>query len=288
VAALINISPDHLDRHGGEAGYIRAKRRIFADLGPGARAVIGVDDAPTEQICTEISANGLAARGVRIEPVSVGKTLGHGHYVLNGVLYEAGALHTSRIADLGPVASLRGRHNWQNAAIACACAAPFVADRNALAEGLVTFAGLAHRMELVAERKGVRFINDSKATNADAAARALACFERIYWIAGGRAKEGGIASLEPFFPRIARAYLIGEAAPDFAAALKGKVAAEPCGDMATAVAAAARDAAADPAGGAVVLLSPACASFDQYRDFAARGDDFRDCVAALGRVRGAA
>lgn len=288
VAALINISPDHLDRHGGEAGYIAAKRRIFADLGRGARAVIGVDDLPTERICTEISANGLAARGVRVEPVSVGKALGHGVYVLNGVLYEAGMLHTNRIADLGTVPSLRGRHNWQNAAIACACAAPFVPDRNMLAEGLVTFAGLAHRMELVAERDGVRFINDSKATNSDAAARALACFERIYWIAGGRAKEGGIAGLAPFFPRIVKAWLIGEAAPAFAAELKGKVEAEISGDMAAAVAAAARAAAADAQGGAAVLLSPACASFDQYRDFVARGEHFRECVAALDTVRGAA
>lgn len=288
AAALLNVSPDHLERHGGEAGYIAAKRRIFADLTKGARAVIGVDDAYTEQLCTEVTGNGLTARGVDIEPVSVGKALGHGIYVLDGVLYEAGPVRTRKIADLTEAPALPGRHNWQNAAAAFACAVPFVTDRDALARGLRTFAGLAHRMETVAVRGGVRFVNDSKATNAEAAARALACFERIYWIAGGRAKEGGIASLEPFLPRIAKAYLIGEAAGTFAGELKGRIKAQRCGDMVKAVAAAARDAAADKSGKAVVLLSPACASFDQYQDFEARGEDFRACVAELGRVRGAA
>lgn len=288
VAAILNISADHLDRHGGEQGYVAAKRRIFRDLSRGASAVIGVDDAHTEQICTDISGNGLAARGVRIEPVSVGKTLGHGVCVLGGVLYEAGPAHTSRIADLNCAPALPGGHNWQNAAAAYACAAPFVHDREMLARGFAGFPGLAHRMELVATREGVRFINDSKATNAEAAARALACHDRIYWIAGGRAKDGGIAALEPFFSRIAKAYLIGEAAEAFAAALDGKVETEHCGKMEKAVTAAARAAAADGQDNAVVLLSPACSSFDQYRDFTERGDHFKECVAGLGRVRGAA
>ncbi len=152
-------------------------------------------------------------------------------------------------------------------------------------EGLATFRGLRHRMEEVGRRGRVIFVNDSKATNADAAAKALASFDRIYWIAGGRAKEGGIESLAGFFPRIAKAYLIGEAADNFAATLGPSVAFEQSGTLAAAVEAAARDAALDESPEPVVLLSPACASYDQFQNFERRGDAFRSAALSLDGVR---
>ncbi|HUO98907.1 MAG TPA: hypothetical protein VMU01_09570, partial [Rhizomicrobium sp.] len=160
---------------------------------------------------------------------------------------------------------------------------PYVKDPHAIAEAICSFPGLAHRIEDVGRIGKVRFINDSKATNADAAERALVCFTDIYWIAGGRPKAGGIVPLEPHFPRIRKAYLIGEAAQDFAATLSGKVESEFCGTLEAAVAAAAADAAASDSRAPVVLLSPACASFDQFKDFEQRGEAFREFVAKLRR-----
>jgi UDP-N-acetylmuramoylalanine--D-glutamate ligase len=214
-----------------------------------------------------------------VVPVSVGKALSHGVSVIDGVLYDGLSTPAAEVVDLKQARALPGTHNWQNAASAYAACRALNCDPQTLVKGIMSFPGLAHRMEEVGRLGRVRFINDSKATNADAAAKALACFENIYWIAGGRPKEGGIASLAPFFPRIARAYLIGEAAPAFAATLEGRVASQMAGNLASAVTAAARDAGAD--GEAVVLLSPACASFDQFRDFEERGERFRALVASL-------
>jgi UDP-N-acetylmuramoylalanine--D-glutamate ligase len=183
--------------------------------------------------------------------------------------------------DLRPVPSLPGRHNWQNAAAAFAACRALDLDRATIAAGIGSFPGLAHRQELIRTIGRVRFVNDSKATNADAAAKALGCYEHIHWIVGGRAKAGGIDSLTGFFPRIARAYLIGEAAPAFARTLEGRVPVMSCGDLATATREAAAAAAADPGPASVVLLSPACASFDQFPDFEVRGDAFRHVVAGL-------
>ena len=192
----------------------------------------------------------------------------------------------TEIADLSGIGALRGEHNAQNAVAAVAAALAVGLDPAQIAEGLESFPGLVHRMEEIGRRGKVLFVNDSKATNADAAARALASFETVYWIAGGRAKSGGIAPLKGLFPRVRRAFLIGEAAEDFAMTLGNQVPHELSGDLATAVAAAAEAAANDTSNAAepVVLLAPACASFDQFADFEARGDAFRRLVADIDGV----
>jgi UDP-N-acetylmuramoylalanine--D-glutamate ligase len=179
--------------------------------------------------------------------------------------------------DLRKAAHLPGAHNWQNAALAYAATRDLVQDRPAIADAIASFPGLPHRIEEVGRIGKVRFINDSKATNADAAERALKCFSDIYWIAGGLPKEGGIDSLRSLFPRVRHAYLIGEAANDFARTLAGTPV-ELCERLENAVAAAAHDAQASDAAAPVVLLSPACASFDQFRDYEQRGDVFRALV----------
>jgi UDP-N-acetylmuramoylalanine--D-glutamate ligase len=187
----------------------------------------------------------------------------------------------SAIADLNGIGALRGLHNAQSAACAAAAALALGLPPAAIQAGLRSFPGLAHRMEEVGRRGAVLFVNDSKATNADSTAQALACFDDIFWIAGGRAKTGGIESLRDFFPRIRKAYLIGEAAEEFAATFGGAVPHEIASTLDKALDAAARDAETAPAREPVVLLSPACASFDQYRNFEARGDAFRALVHEL-------
>ncbi len=284
VTVILNISPDHLERHGTMENYVAAKRRILANQGKGDTAVIGVDDAWGQQICTEIT----AANRRTIVPVSASKAMGRGVYVLNGLLYDATAERAQEVADLNRARSLPGRHNWQNAAAAYAAAKGLGIDPQEAAEHLLTFPGLAHRMETVATLGRVRFVNDSKATNADAARQALSSYPKSYWIAGGRAKTDGIAPLEDLFPRVAKAYLIGEASADFAKTLQGKAPAIECGTLDVAVAQAYADAA-KAGGDTIVLLSPACASFDQYPDFEVRGEAFRAAVQRLAHAaKGAA
>jgi UDP-N-acetylmuramoylalanine--D-glutamate ligase len=203
-----------------------------------------------------------------------------GVYAIDGQLFDASENGARRVLDLRGAPALPGAHNWQNAAAAYAAGRALGLDANTIADGLRLYPGLAHRQELVGLIEGVRFVNDSKATNADAAAKALACYESIYWIAGGRPKEGGLAGLESFYPRIRHAFLIGEAAGDFAATLAGKVPATICGTLANAVGAAHEMARRDRRPGAVVLLSPACASFDQFANFEERGEAFRRLVMA--------
>jgi UDP-N-acetylmuramoylalanine--D-glutamate ligase len=268
IGVLSNITPDHLDRHGTLEAYASVKARLVERA---ASAVIGIDDAQTSSIFTRLSGAGKSAL-----PVSVGKVLGRGVFVLDGVLYDSQGGRANRIADLKDAAHLPGSHNWQNAALAYAATKPYARDARAVASALMDFPGLAHRIEDVGRIGRVRFVNDSKATNADAAERALVCFEDIYWIAGGRPKDGGIESLARHFPRIRKAYLIGEAAKDFAATLEGHVPYEISGTLENAVASASADAQAG-----VVLLSPACASFDQFRDFEHRGEAFRTAVSKL-------
>jgi UDP-N-acetylmuramoylalanine--D-glutamate ligase len=284
VTVILNLSPDHLERHGSMEGYVTAKRRILANQGKGDTAVIGVDDMWGQQICTEIT----AANRRTIVPISGNKAMGRGIYVLNGLLYDATGERAQEVADLNRARSLPGRHNWQNAAAAYAAAKGLGIPAEEAAEHLLTFPGLAHRMETVATLGRVRFVNDSKATNADAARQALSSYPKSYWIAGGQAKTGGIAPLEDLFPRVAKAYLIGEAGPAFAQTLEGKAPAVQAGVMDAAVAQAYADAAA--AGqDAIVLLSPACASFDQYADFEERGEAFRSAVQRLAHAaKGAA
>jgi UDP-N-acetylmuramoylalanine--D-glutamate ligase len=276
VAILLNMSPDHLDRHGGMDGYVDAKRRVFLNQGKGDTAVIGVDDPWCSRICTEL----VAANRRTIRPISAAKSLGRGVYALQGVLYDATGERVAEVADLTRSRALPGRHNWQNAAAAYAAALALGVSPLEAADALMSFPGLAHRMEDVGRIAGVRFVNDSKATNADAARQAMSAIPRFYWIAGGVPKAGGIEPLRDLFPRIEKAYLVGEAAPAFAKTLEGAADYALCGDIEAATAAAFRDAAAK-GGEAVVLLSPACASFDQFPDFEVRGDAFRAAVQAL-------
>jgi UDP-N-acetylmuramoylalanine--D-glutamate ligase len=277
VAVLLNITPDHLDRHGGMDGYAAAKELIFARQREGQCAVIGIDD----EIC-----RGIAQRlqsGERQRVITISAEAAADVFVAEGHLIDDIARERRAVLDLRTVERLPGRHNWQNAAAAYATVRALGLGAEAAVAGIRSFAGLAHRQELIATIDGVRYVNDSKATNADATANVLACYDAIFWIAGGIAKDGGIAALAPFFPRIRRAFLIGEAAPAFAATLEGRVAHEHCGTLDAAVAAA--HAAARGAKGAAVLLSPACASFDQFADFEARGERFRALVLALPGAR---
>ena len=280
AAALLNITPDHLDRHGSLANYAGIKSAIFAGLGPDATAIIGVDDAPSRAIADNLKGPYAVKR------IGVGHKVETGVFVGDGILHEMeGGRELARL-DLSGIGSLRGAHNWQNAAVAYALARAQGLAPAAIADGLKSFAGLSHRMEQVARRGKVLFVNDSKATNADAAGKALASFTDIYWIIGGRPKEGGLGGLEPFYPRIVRAYLIGEAAEDFARQLGNDVDHVHCGTLARAVEAAANDASRSAAKEPVVLLSPACASYDQFDNFAKRGDAFRDLVMGLDGAEG--
>jgi UDP-N-acetylmuramoylalanine--D-glutamate ligase len=272
VAILLNLSPDHLDRHGTFDHYAAVKARLFDHQNEGDVAVIGCDDAASRKLAENYAGK------ARLVPIAGGLALDDGVFVEQAKLYEVHDGKPVLIGDLAGLKGLRGVHNWQNAAAAFAAARAFSLTPEAIMAGFASFAGLAHRMEQVADKNGIMVVNDSKATNVDAAARALASFENIYWIAGGRAKEGGIAALEPYFDRMVKAYLIGEAADKFAAALSGRVACEKTGTVEKAVAAALADAWRDDKPDAVILFSPACASFDQYRNFELRGEAFKSAV----------
>ena len=276
VGILINLSEDHLDRHGTMENYAAVKEHLVNGVPDDGSAIVGVDDAWCEKIAAR-----LAQAGKRVVQISVRRKLNYGLYVERGRILHARGGQSALIAELGGVGSLRGLHNAQNAACATAAALALGLEPTAIQAGLRSFPGLAHRMEEVGRRGPVLFVNDSKATNADSAAQALACFHDIFWIAGGQPKTGGIESLRPFFPRIRKAYLIGEAADQFAATLADTVPHEVAGTLDEALASAARDAAVSSAHEPVVLLSPACASFDQYRNFEVRGDAFRALALAL-------
>jgi len=281
VGVLLNITPDHLDRHGGMPGYIAVKTRLFARPPGAPTAVIGVDDQP----CRAVRA-GLDRRWTD-RPISALGPIAGGIYWYEGKLIDSSEGAVEIVLDMAEAPALPGRHNGQNAAAACATARALGLGHDVIAAGIRSFPGLAHRLERVGEDAGILYVNDSKATNADAAAKALDAYQRIYWIAGGVPKEGGIASLAPWFPRIAKAYLIGDAARAFARTLEGRVATAIVGDLAAAVFRADADARAGGRGG-VILLSPACASFDQFANFGARGDAFRTLVRELLARRRAA
>jgi UDP-N-acetylmuramoylalanine--D-glutamate ligase len=277
VALLTNLSPDHIDRHGSMENYAAVKAGLLARASPHGHTVVGIDDSYSASIYTSLSAAG-AAEAVA---VSVGKVLGRGVFVIDGQLYDAWGQPATPVGDLTMAPRLPGAHNWQNAALAYAAVRPLAKDPRAIMQAIARFPGLAHRIEEVGRIGKVRFVNDSKATNADAAARALACYPDIFWIAGGKAKDGGIADLAPYFPRMRRAYLIGDAAESFGHTLAGKVEAVQSGTLERALEQAYADAAASSAAEPVVLLSPACASFDQFRDFEQRGDVFRSLVKGM-------
>jgi UDP-N-acetylmuramoylalanine--D-glutamate ligase len=277
VAVLLNVAPDHLDRHGGLEGYVAAKRLIFHRQTKPRTAVVGVDDEVCQGICRE-----LAEAGEQIVvPISGQDRARGGVFARDGILYDDTEGQESPVLDLREVPSLPGTHNWQNAAAAYAAARAIGLEPMVIAACMRSYPGLPHRQELLAIVDGVAYVNDSKATNADAAAKALACYEPIYWIAGGQAKEGGLAGLDHLLDHVAGAFLIGESEAAFADALDGRVPVARCGDLATALDAARAQALAEARPGAVVLLSPAAASFDQFEDFEARGEAFRALVEAL-------
>jgi UDP-N-acetylmuramoylalanine--D-glutamate ligase len=285
VAILLNISPDHLERHDGMEGYIAAKRRIFDGTAKPKTVVVGVEDATCRSLYDELRSDGQA-----VIAISGSDEVAGGVYVLDGRLIDDLEAKRQPVLDLRGLARLPGPHNWQNAAAAyasCRCLGLAVED---IAAGLKSFPGLSHRQELLAVIDGIAYVNDSKATNPDAAAKALACYKRIFWIAGGRAKDAELAELEPHLSQVVHAFLIGEAQNLFAEALQGHTDFTLCGDLTRAVAAAQKDAKAaldrEARPTPVVLLSPACASFDHYRNFEVRGDAFRELVAALPGTRG--
>ena len=277
VALWLNTTPDHLDRHGDMTGYVAAKKRIFANQGAADWAVIGVDDPYCAQMCTELTRGGAQ----HVAPISAGQALGRGVYALGPKVFDALNGRTEPVADLAHAHALAGKHNAQNACAAYAAARALGIDPRIIAQALSTFAGLPHRLERAATISGVRFINDSKATNANAAAQALAVYPRVHWIAGGVAKDGGIDELSHFFPRISRAYLIGQAAGEFSDTLRNKAPVTMAGDLENAVKLAFEDAKKAQEPHPVVLLSPACASYDQFRDYEDRGNQFKAIVAKL-------
>jgi len=275
IAVFLNLTPDHLDRHGGMGGYFAAKRRLFAEGGPD-RAVIGVDEAEGRFLAGQLAEAPEDDRVIRISAVAKLEGPGWAVFARRGFLAEWRKGRQVAAADLRALPGLAGAHNHQNACAAWAATRALGLAPRAIEAALASFAGLPHRSQLVAEKRGVAYVNDSKATNAESAAHALAAFPRVRWIAGGLGKEGGIAACLPHLGHVAKAYLIGHSAEAFALQLGGTPHAL-CGTMAVAVA----QAAAEAEPGDVVLLAPAAASFDQYADFEARGEDFTALVAAL-------
>ncbi len=279
IGVLINVAPDHLDRYADMDGYVDAKRAIFARQPKGATAIVGVDDEWSRATFDMLSCD----KNRRVIPISAQGPVAGGVFVRDGKLIDATGGAERPVLDLRGVPTLPGSHNWQNAAAAYAAALTVGSAPEAIADAMRGFPGLRHRQELVGSIGALHFINDSKATNPDAAARALACYDRIYWIAGGLAKQGGLEVLIPHLGRVAHAFLIGAAAEMLAEFLDGSVPTSQCGEIASAVEAAVAQAQADCGGEAVVLLSPACASWDQFANFEARGDAFVAAVRGLAR-----
>ena len=276
IAVWLNITPDHIDRHGDMAGYVAAKEHIFDRQKMRDCAIIGIDD----QYSVAVYAKLRQRRDIAVVPVALKRT------VQRGIAFQAGRIVDAdgRVINFADVPTLPGDHNAQNAACAWVACRWFGVPRSALLQGLKTYPGLPHRQERVASVGDVVYINDSKATNADATARALSSYRDIYWILGGQAKEGGVEPLAPWFDRIRHAYLIGEAMELFAGQLEGKVAYSKCGDLQSALNAAheaAQAEAAEKKTKPVVLLSPACASWDQWKSYEHRGDALRAMARAL-------
>jgi UDP-N-acetylmuramoylalanine--D-glutamate ligase len=247
AAVLLNVSPDHLDRYDTIAAYAESKARLFDLQSPDHSAVIATDDEHTKAIAERVRAR---------------------KYLVSA----------QDVADQSRWPALQGPHNAQNVAAAVAVARSLEIGGEVIEAALRTYRALPHRMELVAERNGVRFVNDSKATNPDSAAPALASFPAVHWILGGLPKGDDLGPCEAFLDHVRAAYTIGEAGPMFARLLEGKVPVKQCELLIEAV----QRASSAAAPGEVVLLSPACASFDQFRDYEARGDAFRAAVESLG------
>ncbi len=275
VAVFTNLTPDHLDRHGGLGGYFAAKSRLFALGGPD-RAVIGVDEAEGRFLAGQLAQGASDDRVIRVSSGQKLEGFGWSVFARKGFLTEWRKGRQVASVDLREVKGLPGAHNHQNACAAYAASRTLGLAPKLIEGALHSFAGLPHRSQLVGERAGVRFVNDSKATNVDSAAKALQAFPKIRWIAGGMGKDGGIAALKPVLGSVVKAYLIGHSARDFALQL-GDTPHEICETMERAVARASEEADA----GEVILLAPAAASFDQYPNFERRGEDFVARVKAL-------
>lgn len=272
IGVHLNLSPDHIDRHGTMELYAAIKERLVIKAG---LAVVGIDDPMSRAIADACEAKGVNVARVSVEPIS-----GKGVFADGETLVGVTASDAAPVANLSGIGSLRGAHNAQNAAAAVAVALALNVSPDEIRSGLHTFPGLPHRMEEVGRIGDALFINDSKATNADSTEKALKSFDDIYWILGGKAKEGGIEPLTSYFPKIRKAYLIGAAADEFAKTLGSDVEHVHSGTLDKAVAQAAADAQGS-GGSAVVLLSPACASYDQFPNYEVRGNHFRDLVRAL-------
>mgnify|MGYP000114932306 CR=1 FL=1 len=272
AAVFLNLSPDHLDRHGSLEDYGLAKQSVFANQTKDDTVIVGVDDTYGKTLCTQLKVR----NGRNIVPISARRAIGHGVSVLGGKLFSNMAKKSVEVCDLRKAAALEGRHNWQNAAAAYAAVSSLGLDPKEIGEAILSFPGLAHRMETVGTLRNVRFVNDSKATNADAARQALASYKSIYWIAGGVAKEGGIEPLKDLFGNVQEAYLIGDAAEEFASTLSAEKRPNQIKKtLEMALLCATKDALESGAENPIVLLSPACASFDQFKNFEIRGDAFR-------------
>jgi len=271
IAVFTNLSPDHLDRHAGLGGYFAAKRRLFAEGGPD-RAIIGVDEVEGRYLANQLIEG---AGDDRVIQISTGRKLTDGWAVSarKGFLSEMRKGRQVASIDLRNVPGLPGAHNHQNACAAYAVCRSLGLGPKGIEAAMHSYPGLPHRSQLVIEHNGVRYVNDSKATNVDSAAKALQAFTKIRWICGGLQKEGGLDTLLPHLQNVAKAYVIGREAEEFARQLSGAEA-EVCGTMAVAVS----RAAAEAQPGDVVLLAPAAASFDQYDSFEKRGEDFIACV----------
>lgn len=267
IAVFTNLSPDHLDRHAGQGGYFAAKRRLFAEGGPD-RAVIGVDEDEGKYLANQLVAGFSDDRLIRI---SSGQKLTEGWCVFarKGFLSEWRKGRQVASIDLRDIAGLPGAHNHQNACAAFAACRSIGLGPKAIEAAMRSYPGLPHRSQVIAQRDGVTYVNDSKATNVDAAAKALQAFDKIRWICGGLQKDGGLGDLMKHSGAVVKAYVIGREAEGFARSLAG-LEAEVCGTMDVAVS----KAIAEAEPGEVVLLAPACASFDQYDNFELRGDDF--------------
>ena len=271
VAVFTNLSPDHLDRHAGLGGYFAAKRRLFAEGGPD-RAVIGVDEDEGVFLAGQLS---MGAADDRVIRVSSGRKLGGvgwNVFARKGFLSEYRKGRQAGSIDLRQMTGLPGSHNHQNACAAYAAARTLGLAPRMIEGALETYPGLPHRSQIIADQDGVRYVNDSKATNVDSAIKALSAFKKIRWICGGLEKDGGLEALKGQTGNVLKAYVIGREAANFAMQLD--VEAEVCATMAEAVA----QAMADAEEGEAVLLAPAAASFDQYDSFEKRGDDFVDEV----------
>ena len=268
VAVFTNLSPDHLDRHGGMGGYFAAKARLFTLGGPD-RAVIGVDEVEGRFLAAALAEGPGDDRVIRVSVTDRPEGAAWSVFARKGFLAEWRRGRQVASVDLRDIAGLPGAHNHQNACAAWAVSRTLGLGPRAIEAGLRSYPGLPHRSQRIAQANGVTYVNDSKATNVDSAARALQAFARIRWICGGLEKEGGLSALHPHLGSVAKAYVIGREAQKFALGLPG-IEAEICTTMARAVARAMEEA--QP--GETVLLAPAAASFDQYDNFEKRGEDF--------------